>query len=180
MDSVTLRNLIAYDPDTGEMTWLPRVLDLFATKRHCSVWNAKYAGKMVGSPSKNGYLVTSINNKTFYMHRIAWEIMTGNKADIADHIDGNRTNNRFNNLRNVSATDNARNAGIQTHRGTGVMGVRIARSGRFVAHIRNGEKQHHLGTFNNIEDAKAARIKAIKHFGYHENHGQRISGENYD
>ena len=170
-------DFINYNPETGCMTWRKRDSNLFSSKRSASVWNARYAGKKVGTLSKNGYCMASINNKSFYLHRVAFEIMTGRKPHKVDHINGDRTDNKWSNLREVSDEQNARNMGVQRHRGTGVMGVRMTRNGNFAAHIRLDGRQIHLGTFKTIEEAAEKRLEASRKYGYHENHGTRLSSE---
>lgn len=56
--------------------------------------------------------------------------------------------------------------GINRNNSTGVAGVSLFRSGRYRAYINIGSKQIHLGFFDRLEDAKAARKEAeIKYFG---------------
>lgn len=61
----------------------------------------------IGSPA-NGYLVTSYKNKTKYIHRIVWELFYGDIPNgmTVDHIDGNKINNKIENLQLLSIVDN--------------------------------------------------------------------------
>ena len=62
-----------------------------------------------GSTSKKGYITMSYNNRTYQAHRLIWKYMTGKDPEIMDHINGDRFDNRWRNLRNVDATLNSRN-----------------------------------------------------------------------
>ena len=68
-------------------------------------------GKEQTYRQKNGYIVLPLKNHRYFASRIAWKLYHGEdpQGDI-DHIDGNRTNNRIENLRVVSRAENMRNA----------------------------------------------------------------------
>ena len=69
------------------------------------------------------YLETMIFNKVYKNHRIAIFYMTGEWPDEVDHINGDRGDNRYTNLRNVSKQDNMRNRGRNRNNTSGTSGI---------------------------------------------------------
>lgn len=106
--------------------------------------------------------------------RVVWAMTYGYwpKLEI-DHIDGNPLNNRIDNLREVDHVTNGRNQRTPTNNTTGVCGVYRYRTGdKWVAAIKVNYKKIHLGLFDTIEEAAAARKEAEIKYGFHENHGR--------
>ena len=101
------------------------------------------------------------------MHHGAWP-----KKGI-DHINGITDDNRISNLRDVSQSDNMRNMTTPCRNTSGRIGVYwFARDCKWQAQIRADGKTKHLGYFDDINDAIAARKAAEIEYGYHENHGR--------
>lgn len=63
-----------------------------------------------GSLGKDGYVSMTYKGKSYQAHRLIWKYMTGKDPDIMDHINGDKFDNRWRNLRNVDAALNSRNA----------------------------------------------------------------------
>ncbi len=161
-----LRQMFNYDSAAGHLIWLNR-------HDRDNAWNARYAGKVAGCINSQGYVVVVINAKIHNAHRIMWAIYHGEypKHNI-DHINGNRTDNRICNLRDVSNKENLRNQKLRVGNKSGSHGVyRMRDCDRWSAEIRVDGKKIHLGLFKNRLDAIEARKKAEKDNGYHENHG---------
>lgn len=146
--------------------------------RHGGIANI---GDRAGSLMQIGYI--GINSKLVHnptrpemAHRIIWVMHHGaipEKMNI-DHIDGNRLNNRIENLRCVSHQDNMRNVRMWRHNTSGINGVRKSphTKDRWLARILNKSgKEMHLGTFKSEADAIHARQIAEILMGYHQNHG---------
>lgn len=145
-----LKELVEYNPDNG----------IFTLKIHRHGTTRKI-GDVLGSITKTGYLETGIDNRTYYLHRLAILYVTGDFPDgHIDHINRIKTDNRIVNLRIVSCAQNMQN-NIEPRK-HGSLGVRgIYRHGdRFRAKINVNKTQIHLGTFNTIEEASNAYIKA--------------------
>jgi len=93
--------------------------------------------------------------------------------DQIDHVNGVRTDNRIENLRSVTHAENGRNQAIPRNNTSGVMGVaRRTRGKKWHAQIKVGGKQIHLGSFDDKDEAIAARAAADIEHGFHENHGR--------
>lgn len=143
-----LKELVSYDPETGYFTNL--------INRGCAK-----AGARTELNTPDGYLIASVDGKTYRCHRLAWLYMTGEwpRGEI-DHIDGRRWNNSFSNLRDVSKSGNMQNLKkAKKHNKLGILGVSI-KKGRYIAQIQVNKKGIHLGSFDTAEQASAAYIKA--------------------
>lgn len=169
------RQLLSYDGETGRLTWKPRDLSWFASEWAWTVWNKRFPGEdALVSIDGTGHLYGSIFGKRYPAHRIAWLIVTGaHPSGDIDHINGNPADNRFINLRDVSHCENLKNQRFRSTNTSGVMGVSWnRREEKWRAYIHHANKEKHIGYFDNIEDAAAARRAAELHYGYHENHGR--------
>jgi len=93
-----VRQLFDYNPETG---WL---------KRRITTSSRARKGQIVGTENSDGYLVVNINHTVYYCHRIIWLWMMGDwpKQDI-DHWNRIRRDNIWDNLRDVSRSDNLHN-----------------------------------------------------------------------
>ena len=170
-----VRSLISYDQFTGLLTWKVRDEDMFTTRRGHSIWNARYAG----SPALNcddgkGYRHGKIFRKHMFSHRAAWMIAHDEMPPAQiDHINGDKSDNRIQNLRAVTNAENGQNAKRSASNKSGVTGVCwVKRKGKFLAYIGSMESRVYLGTFPDLASAVAARRAAEAAHGYHENHGR--------
>jgi len=168
-----LRQLIDYNPDTGDLTWRPRPLGWFkrmgarASERHAA-WNSAWAGKpAMQCVGTTGYRRGRLFNRDFFAHRVAFLIMTGRTPDMIDHVNHDRTDNRWCNLREASATENARNTSSNagsTSRFLGVFWSKKAR--RWCVKIKHDGKVVTVGHFaSELEAAKAYDARATAVFG---------------
>lgn len=151
----SLKELLHYNPLTGEFTWKERSSKWMEDERNRRSWNAKFAGKPAGTlftKSKTGYqsIELCIFNKKYRAHRLAWLYMTGHLPEQQiDHIDQDARNNKWVNLREASFRDNSRNRCIHNNNTSGVVGVvwRKDRS-KWAAQCGMGNKTHYLGEFD--------------------------------
>jgi hypothetical protein len=156
------------DVENGVCNWRPRD----EHSKFDAYWNRKHAGKRAGGLNSQGYRVINMNETHHREHHLIWLVVYGRWPTEIDHIDGDRTNNRISNLREVSRSENRKNVGLTTQNKTGVPGV-IEYSYGWVARVSLRGKTHHLGTFKTFDEAVAARRAAEPIFGYHANHGKR-------
>ena len=129
------------------------------------------AGAFAGSLNSWGYLQVCTKGKTYKVHRLVWLIEKGYWPSELDHINGIRTDNRIENLREVTRKENLRNQKTRCTNSSGVMGVG-KEGGRWRARIRIDGRSIHLGYFERLEDAAKARKDADEKYGYHQNHGR--------
>lgn len=123
----------------------------------------------------NGYIRVTLRRQGIFAHRLAFLFMTGEfPTGEVDHINHNRKDNRWCNLREVSSDENQRNVSRRSDNTSGVTGVNKTSNGRWIARINAGSrgKRKHLGIFDTLEEATAARLQAEKDFSYHVNHGK--------
>ena len=129
------------------------------------------AGSLAGSKNERGYVVARVDNRNYRLHRLAWLWMTGAwpKEEI-DHINGDRSDNRWCNLREATHSENMRNKGIHPLNTTGVKGVIWHReTSRWKVQIKIDRRSIFLGYFDDLSDARIARENAEKIF-----HGEFI------
>ena len=142
-----IKKIISYCPETGMFTRLSN-------------------GKVTrGSKTANGYLTIHIKGKNRYAHRIAYLYMTGEfpPADV-DHIDNDRTNNVWSNLRAVTRSQNLMNKAPPEHEYP--TGVSLLRGKYFRARIKHKGKEVHGGYFATAEEAsKKAKQLREEYYG---------------
>lgn len=145
-----LAQLAAYDPATGVFTC--------AQNRKGS---KNKIGDALGSSTRCGHIEIQLDGRRYLAHRLAVLAMTGVMPEkVVDHINQNKTDNRWINLRCVSQVENGHNQIRSSSRnGTGFVGVHKWQ-GKYRAKIVVNQKQVHLGTFHCPELAAAAYNEA--------------------
>lgn len=168
-----LKQALHYDPETGILAWRVRPETHFPDFRSFRSWNSRYAGKPAGTVNgKSGHLAVTVNNRRFLSHRAAWAIFYGEfpQGEI-DHINGNPSDNRIVNLRDVSHAENMRNQKPRENY-SGVSGVSWHKAkSRWCAALYVGGRKRTVGYFRDINAAELAVKAARISHGYHENHG---------
>lgn len=152
-----LKEVVEYDPDTG----------IFVRKEHT---RRVVAGSTVGTKRSNGYLAMRIDNELYYLHRLVFLYMLGAlPTDNVDHVNGNKTDNRFTNLREATVSQNAMNRSKQSNNTSGYKGVTWDRAkNKWKAQI----KSRFIGYYNTAEEAsRSYTIEAMRVFGEY-NHNQ--------
>lgn len=145
-----------------------RLFELFDLREDGSIcWRKTRGGRAAGTPAgaKNGegYLVVGIYKKSYFVHRVVFAMFNGrwpNTALVIDHIDGDRLNNRPENLREVSKKENSSSSRKKEKPNkTGHRGVSLHRqSGRYCAKMKIGEKRICIGYFDSAREAATAYV----------------------
>lgn len=92
------------------------------------------------------------------MHRQVMGVMKDGKSVIVDHIAGDTLDNRRDNLRVCSQSENLRNVGLSSANKSGVKGVMWNKSrNKWTATIRHNKQTLNLGSYNKKKDAILAR-----------------------
>jgi hypothetical protein len=138
-------------------------------------WVCGCSNAPVFSLHGEGYLTVSVGSKSHLMHRLIWIYHHGdipNNKEL-DHIDGNRANNRLENLRLVDRSRNNKNARRRVDNTSGYPGVFFVKSRkRWVVLIYINKQRKQMGSFKELTDAINARKMAQAAYGYHANHGR--------
>ncbi|WP_078452199.1 HNH endonuclease signature motif containing protein [Pseudomonas aeruginosa] len=102
--------------------------------------------------------------KRQYAHRLAWLYMTGEwPSDQVDHVNCEKNDNRWSNLRIAGKSRNMQNIGLRSNNSSGFTGVGYHRqTGRWRAFIVDDGKMVHVGLFDTIDEAATARERAAK------------------
>lgn len=140
-----LRVLLAYEPDTGLLHWTEAA-------------GPRRAGKVAGTLAGNGYIMIRVGSRVRLAHRIAYALKCGRWPQFGiDHLNRDRADNRWDNLRDVPHAANSRNH----HR------VKLA---QLVGAVRNGDQWDAVvfkwgaavvvGTFTTAAEANAAYLAA--------------------
>ncbi|HCI1792470.1 TPA: HNH endonuclease [Pseudomonas aeruginosa] len=160
-----LKELLSYDAATGEFTWMVRK------------GSRALPGAAAGSNDGQGYVRIAIDGCRYRAHRLAWLYCYGKwPAAQVDHLNHRRDDNRLSNLREVSHSENQRNASLCRRNTSGELGISLEISRqkwRVLISIDGTGKRKHIGYFSSIEDARSARDEAYERHGYHPNHGAK-------
>jgi HNH endonuclease len=152
-----LRAVLTYYPKTGLFFWKSRP-DIRPSA------NSGRQGKMAGTTKPIGYVYICINRRLYLAHRLAWFHVHGRwpVAEI-DHINEVRTDNRLANLRECSHGENNTRSKARADNKSGVLGVfRTALSPKWQAQVQHQGVSIHVGMFDTIEEAKAARDEVAR------------------
>lgn len=148
-----LTKILRYDPVTGHLFWnypRPRIK----------------VGDQAGYKHRKGYINLEINGKHYTAHRLVWFYVTKeHPPKIIDHINGDKSDNRFENLR--PATNGQNRANSKSTNIHGLKGVRflswMKKGGKcWQAQITHNKKVHYLGCYHSKEEAHNAYCETAK------------------
>ncbi len=150
-----LKRNLHYNPEAGLFKWK------ISNNRRIKI------GDIAGTKT-HGYIIIRINKKNYYSHRLAWLYMEGYfPENDTDHIDRNKSNNSWDNLRHVSKSCNSRNCKISKNNKSGVTGVSWYKNyKKWHGQIMINKKIIKLGYYKNKDDAVLARWNAEVKYDY--------------
>lgn len=127
-------------------------------------------GDTVGNPNGTGYLQTKVNYKRYVVHQLIFMLHHGYCPPQVDHIDGDRSNNRIENLREATPSQNSMNTKLRRDNRSGTKGV-YSKNGKWAVQIRANGITRYRGTFGDLElaalVAEEARNKYHGEFARH-------------
>lgn len=147
-----LKLIFEYDPLTGILRWKDGRSNMVQ-------------GSLAGCVHGSGYKVVTINSKTHKLHRIVWIMLFGQIPDgfYIDHINGNKIDNRLENLRLATSSQNQQNRPAPKNSSSGYRGVTWHKVvNKWMARICHKGKRTTIGFFDNAEDAYEAYKQEAK------------------
>lgn len=150
LNQEAVKKLVTYDPKTGRFWRIP---------------TGKRADHLI---TRDKYFYVSVKGKIIKAHRLAVMYMTGTLPEPpyeVDHIDRNKGNNAWSNLRVITHQENCRNIGLRKNSSSGVTGVNPVAGGKWVAHISiNGKKTTLLRTADFKAAVRARKAAELKYY----------------
>lgn len=151
-----LRQRLRYEPETGALIWLMRPVEFDYG------WNARHAGKRAGTVKARGWRDVVIDDRTYRASRIIWQIVTGEPPLFeVDHWNGDRSDDRWGNLRHATKSQNMGNQKRHADGTSGFKGVVwVKKDCCWKAQIGHKYTTRYLGSFDTPEEAHAAYMAA--------------------
>ncbi|MFC2189642.1 HNH endonuclease [Enterobacter hormaechei] len=119
-----LKTHLAYYPDTGEFVWLRRSSPRAA------------AGDIAGTEDARGYKKVMLRRKAYMLHRLAFVFMGQPVPDEIDHVNTIKGDNRWQNLRPCTRSQNTGNQNVRGDNQYGVKGLlRNKKSGSWYGQV---------------------------------------------
>jgi len=157
-----ISELLRYEPESGRFYW---------RKDRGKASMGDEAG-VIDTDTGNApdYIRIGVDYKLRLAHRLAYLLMTGYwPPEQIDHLDGDGTNNCWENIRAVSDIGNKRNYRLQANNSSGFRGIYWNKKAcKWHVQIKNNGHAYHRGMFTNLDDAIQARLDAeIELWGCH-------------
>jgi hypothetical protein len=158
IDYKTAHTLFHYDNDSG-------VLYRKYKKKICAVTTTTH----------KGYITTMVGGRNYRVHRLVWLMVYGEfPANQIDHINGIKSDNRIQNLRDVDNKENHKNMKQFSNNSSGHVGVTWdSKRNKWFVSITVEGKTKALGRFLDFAKAVLVRKSAEQQFCFHKNHGRK-------
>lgn len=153
-----LKTVLDYNPETGVFT--------HKTNRSPKA----YPGATAGRINTNGHRQIGIDGERYMAHRLAWFWVHGVwPTDQIDHINGNRDDNRIDNLRPATHKQNMENQTLHCNNGSGFRGVSWHKANKkWAAYVNHNGKRKYLGIYASVDDAiRVVRLARNQLFTHH-------------
>lgn len=149
-------NYLSYNSETGQ---------LYQKKKRPKV----QVGSVAGCLTPKGYRYIQLLGRKYPAHHIVWMFETGSFPNyFIDHIDRNKSNNRFSNLREVTNKQNCENRLAQKNNKTGYKGVSFnSKLKKYVSQIQHNNINIYLGVFDSAYEAHLAYQKKVSEIFTH-------------
>lgn len=176
-----------YNPDNGEIIWISPPSTLREGGRIYNSWCSRCLNKRAGhvhkkKTDKTSYRSLRFEGETLKEHRVAILLQTGQwPTKMVDHINGDGTDNRWENLREVDNSVSSKNMPMKSTNTSGVVGVnKVVSTDKWRAVIGHCGRNYHLGNYTDVFEAICARKSAERRYDFHENHGRNLSSDNLE
>lgn len=156
---------LRYESETGHLYWIKKSSDKTVVGARAG-WQR----------SKNGYRQIGLLGRIIYEHRLIWLLVSGQfPENQIDHKNGIKDDNRFENLRHATSSQNLSNIGAKRDNTSGTKNVHWCnRVKKWIAKVKRHGKTHRAGAFDSYEDAvSAAAIARAKIHGEFANNKAR-------
>ena len=154
--------------DDGKLIWKKRPVSHFFSESISKAFNTKFEGREAGTVSnKSGYAEVRVSSKAYLVHRIIYLMKTGDSPECVDHINRDKTDNRIENLRAATKSQNGINSKMRRNNTSGYKGVSFCKvRSMWKACIKKDSKSITIGYFSDINIAAKARLDAeINYYG---------------
>lgn len=120
-------------------------------KKEPSKHGKRKKGERFGHTAANGYRAGKFRKNRVLEHRLVWLMFNNSLPEMLDHIDGNRENNRIENLRAITYSQNAHNARLRQDNKSGHKGVWVTPYGTYHVRLSVNNRCVRFGTFKDFE-----------------------------
>lgn len=145
-----IRDIFTLDATAGTLSWRVKTAD------------KTVIGRVAGTTNGMGYVQIRVFGRIYLAHRLVWAHIHGSwPSGGIDHRNRVRNDNRPDNLRPATQSENMQNSTKSAKNKSGTKGVDWhVKSGKWRASISKGKVSTYLGVFGSKEDAIAARLRA--------------------
>lgn len=151
IDHDALKSMLSYCEESGNFVWLVQT-------------GRALPGMIAGTLGKEGYVNIKIEGRLYKAHRLVWLYMMGEWPSFRlDHKDNCQSNNRWENIRPASHSQNMANRKLNKNNSSGFKGVSLCKdSGKYMAYVNKDGRRYYLGEHDTPEMAHEAYLAKAK------------------